>query len=74
MFVPSAFAHDRDVVADALNASSMAEVRQSVDLLHYRARQRAVFWRDFFGIRISGRRLMGLAAGAFSSEGRREES
>jgi hypothetical protein len=66
---PGAFEHDRDAVVDALNARSIAEVKQTVEMLHYRSRRTPSFWRDLFGLRVSGRRLMRLAGRVFRDSG-----
>ena len=62
---PSSFDHDRDVIREASLAKSIEEVKSSVDMLHYRGRRQARFCRDYLGFRISGRKLMRLAAKYF---------
>jgi hypothetical protein len=59
--VPSAFKHDREVIRDAGKATTMSEVAEAVDLLHYHGRFKSSFWRNSFGLRVSGRRLFELA-------------
>jgi hypothetical protein len=60
-FDPSAFQLDWSVIQEAAQATNPAEVETAVDLLHYRGRREPSFWRDFMGLRISGKRLLSLA-------------
>jgi hypothetical protein len=62
---PAAFAQDVSVVEDALNALRPDQVKLAIADLHDPARRRRVFWRDWLGLRVSGRRLLAVALRGF---------
>jgi hypothetical protein len=61
----SVFEPDRDVIRDAIEAEDYGAVLRAVEGLRGHRARAGRFWRETLGIRVSGRRLLRIAAGAF---------
>ena len=64
-FAVGAFDLDHAMIHDVCRCTTLNEVEESIDEAHYRGTINPNFWRQIFGLRVSGRKLFAIATECF---------